>query len=123
MIVQRQRSGKKAGWVASVQAATGQRSQGVWRSGYTLVEMIVAVIVAGVLLSIGVPRFSQSLEQSLRRRGGAQPEVDLVRAAALLAAKPYLRSRSEHAAFRQPDRSFASHDVEPFHLFDRRFKR
>ena len=71
MIVQRQRSGKKAGWVASVQAATGQRSQGVWRSGYTLVEMIVAVIVAGVLLSIGVPRFSQSLEQSRADVAGA----------------------------------------------------
>jgi prepilin-type N-terminal cleavage/methylation domain-containing protein len=32
--------------------------------GYTLIEMLVALIVTGVLLSIGVPRFQQSLEQS-----------------------------------------------------------
>jgi prepilin-type N-terminal cleavage/methylation domain-containing protein len=41
------------------------------RRGYSLVEMIVAVIVAGVLLSIGVPRFSQSLEQSRADVAGA----------------------------------------------------
>ena len=34
------------------------------RPGYSLVEMIVAVIVAGVLLAMGAPRFQQSLEQS-----------------------------------------------------------
>ena len=41
------------------------------RRGYTLVEMIVAVIVAGVLLSIGIPHFSQSLEQSRADVAGA----------------------------------------------------
>jgi prepilin-type N-terminal cleavage/methylation domain-containing protein len=41
------------------------------RRGYSLVEMIVAVIVAGVLLSIGVPRFSRSLEQSRADVAGA----------------------------------------------------
>jgi prepilin-type N-terminal cleavage/methylation domain-containing protein len=32
--------------------------------GYTLLEMLVALVVTGVLLSIGVPQFQQSLEQS-----------------------------------------------------------
>ena len=41
------------------------------RRGYSLVEMIVAVIVAGVLLSIGVPRFQRSLEQSRADVAGA----------------------------------------------------
>ena len=41
------------------------------KRGYSLVEMIVAVIVAGVLLSIGVPRFAQSLEQSRADVAGA----------------------------------------------------
>jgi prepilin-type N-terminal cleavage/methylation domain-containing protein len=39
--------------------------------GYTLVEMLVALIVTGVLLSIGVPRFQQSLEQSRADVAGA----------------------------------------------------
>jgi prepilin-type N-terminal cleavage/methylation domain-containing protein len=44
---------------------------GLCRRGYSLVEMIVAVIVAGVLLSIGVPRFQRSLEQSRADVAGA----------------------------------------------------
>jgi prepilin-type N-terminal cleavage/methylation domain-containing protein len=44
---------------------------GPTRRGYSLVEMIVAVIVAGVLLSIGVPRFQRSLEQSRADVAGA----------------------------------------------------
>jgi prepilin-type N-terminal cleavage/methylation domain-containing protein len=44
---------------------------GPMRRGYSLVEMIVAVIVAGVLLSIGVPRFQRSLEQSRADVAGA----------------------------------------------------
>ena len=39
--------------------------------GYTLVEMLVALIVTGVLLSMGVPKFQQSLEQSRADVAGA----------------------------------------------------
>jgi prepilin-type N-terminal cleavage/methylation domain-containing protein len=49
----------------------GSQHPGGFKRGYTLVEMIVAVIVAGVLLSIGVPRFAQSLEQSRADVAGA----------------------------------------------------
>jgi len=51
--------------------ANCSRRPGLRRRGYSLVEMIVAVIVAGVLLSIGVPRFAQSLEQSRADVAGA----------------------------------------------------
>lgn len=40
-------------------------------AGYTLVEMLVALIVTGVLLSFGVPKFQQSLEQSRADVAGA----------------------------------------------------
>ena len=49
----------------------GSQHPGGFKRGYTLVEMIVAVIVAGVLLSVGVPRFAQSLEQSRADVAGA----------------------------------------------------
>jgi prepilin-type N-terminal cleavage/methylation domain-containing protein len=39
--------------------------------GYTLIEMLVALIVTGVLLSMGVPKFQQSLEQSRADVAGA----------------------------------------------------
>ena len=39
--------------------------------GYTLIEMLVALIVTGVLLSFGVPKFQQSLEQSRADVAGA----------------------------------------------------
>jgi len=39
--------------------------------GHTLVEMAIALIVTGVLLTIGVPRFQQSLEQSRADVAGA----------------------------------------------------
>jgi prepilin-type N-terminal cleavage/methylation domain-containing protein len=41
------------------------------KPGYTLIEIIVGLIVTGVLLSIGVPRFQQSLEQSRANVAGA----------------------------------------------------
>jgi prepilin-type N-terminal cleavage/methylation domain-containing protein len=41
------------------------------KAGYTLIEMLVALIVTGVLLSIGVPKFQQSLEQSRADVSGA----------------------------------------------------
>ena len=41
------------------------------KPGYTLIEMLVALIVTGVLLSIGVPKFQQSLEQSRSDVAGA----------------------------------------------------
>ena len=40
-------------------------------SGYTLIEMLVAMVVFGVLLSMGVPQFQQSLEQSRADVAGA----------------------------------------------------
>jgi len=39
--------------------------------GYSLIEMLVALIVTGVLMSIGIPRFQQSLEQSRTDVAGA----------------------------------------------------
>jgi prepilin-type N-terminal cleavage/methylation domain-containing protein len=41
------------------------------RRGFSLVEMMVAVIVLGILCSFGVPRFQQSLEQSRADVAGA----------------------------------------------------
>ncbi|MFI5454619.1 MAG: type IV pilin protein [Isosphaerales bacterium] len=32
--------------------------------GFTLIEILIAMVVLGILLSMGVPRFQQSLEQS-----------------------------------------------------------
>ncbi len=49
---------------ASASTANCARRPGARARGFSLIEMIVAVIVAGVLLSIGVPQFAQSLEQS-----------------------------------------------------------
>jgi type IV pilus assembly protein PilE len=43
----------------------------IGNAGYSLVEMLVAMIVTGVLVSIGVPRFQQSLEQSRANVAGA----------------------------------------------------
>ena len=46
---------------------TGHRRH-AFRTGeraYSLVEMMVALIVVGVLISMGVPRFQVSLEQAL----------------------------------------------------------
>ena len=39
--------------------------------GYSLVEMIVAMMVVGVLISMGIPRFQQSLEQARANAAGA----------------------------------------------------
>jgi prepilin-type N-terminal cleavage/methylation domain-containing protein len=47
------------------------RPRRVQTCGYTLIEMAVAIIVTGVLLTIGVPRFAQSLEQSRADVAGA----------------------------------------------------
>jgi prepilin-type N-terminal cleavage/methylation domain-containing protein len=38
---------------------------------YSLVEMMVAIIVVGVLISMGIPRFQQSLEQARANVAGA----------------------------------------------------
>jgi type IV pilus assembly protein PilE len=40
------------------------RSGRTLRPGYSLIETIVALVVFGVLVSMGVPRFQQSLEHS-----------------------------------------------------------
>jgi prepilin-type N-terminal cleavage/methylation domain-containing protein len=71
VIVPRQRSGEKARSRAPAPEAIRRPRPRPCRRGYSLVEMIVAVIVAGVLLSIGVPRFAQSLEQSRADVAGA----------------------------------------------------
>ncbi|HZW34303.1 MAG TPA: type IV pilin protein [Isosphaeraceae bacterium] len=39
--------------------------------GYSLVEMLVALVVFGVLISMGLPKFQQSLEQSRADVAGA----------------------------------------------------
>jgi prepilin-type N-terminal cleavage/methylation domain-containing protein len=41
------------------------------RPGYTLVEMLVAIVVSATLLSMGIPRFQRSLEQSRADVAGA----------------------------------------------------
>jgi prepilin-type N-terminal cleavage/methylation domain-containing protein len=41
------------------------------RSGFSLVELTVAIVVLGILCSIGIPRFQQSLEQSRADIAGA----------------------------------------------------
>jgi prepilin-type N-terminal cleavage/methylation domain-containing protein len=41
------------------------------RRGYSLIEMIVALMVVGVLISMGIPRFQQSLEQARANVAGA----------------------------------------------------
>jgi prepilin-type N-terminal cleavage/methylation domain-containing protein len=39
--------------------------------GYTLIETIVAIIVMGILISMGIPQFQQSLEQARANVAGA----------------------------------------------------
>jgi prepilin-type N-terminal cleavage/methylation domain-containing protein len=43
----------------------------IGRRGYSLIEMIVAMMVGGILLSMGIPRFQQSLEQARANVAGA----------------------------------------------------
>ena len=71
MIARRHRSGAMAPSARPELAVRRLGRLSRRHSGYSLVEMIVAVIVAGVLLSIGVPRFAQSLEQSRADVAGA----------------------------------------------------
>ena len=71
MIVRRAQTGEKVRSDTSFCNGFRRLCPGSSRLGYSLVEMIVAVIVAGVLLSIGVPRFAQSLEQSRADVAGA----------------------------------------------------
>ena len=47
------------------------RLAGTRKRGFSLVEMIVALTVLGVLLSMGIPRFQNSLEQSRANVAGA----------------------------------------------------
>ncbi len=42
-----------------------------WGMGYSLIEMIIAMMVVGVLISMGIPRFQQSLEQARANVAGA----------------------------------------------------
>jgi prepilin-type N-terminal cleavage/methylation domain-containing protein len=54
-------------------AVSGRRSHRlrILRRGYSLIEMIVAMMVVGVLISMGIPRFQQSLEQARANVAGA----------------------------------------------------
>ena len=47
------------------------RPSRTWERAYSLVEMMVAIIVVGVLISMGIPRFQQSLEQARANVAGA----------------------------------------------------
>jgi prepilin-type N-terminal cleavage/methylation domain-containing protein len=71
VIVRIRRTGGGMRWDTSASAAIPLRRPGLLKRGFSLVELIIAVIVAGVLLSIGVPRFAQSLEQSRADVAGA----------------------------------------------------
>ena len=89
-------------------ARVKRRRRHFGNGGYTLIEMIVAMIVTGVLLSIGVPG-SSNRWSNRGQRGRGQPAVHLVGPEALLAGKPNLCSRLEHAAVRKSDRSVPPH--------------
>ncbi len=41
------------------------------RSGHSLIEVIISVMVFGILVSMGVPKFQQSIEQSRADAAGA----------------------------------------------------
>jgi type IV pilus assembly protein PilE len=53
---------------SSVHVACRRESR---RRGYSLLETIVALVVFGVLIAMGIPRFQQSLEQSRADLAGA----------------------------------------------------
>jgi prepilin-type N-terminal cleavage/methylation domain-containing protein len=71
VIIRRQEGCRESQSDGSESIVPGSPYPGGSRRGYSLVEMIVSVIVAGVLLSFGVPRFQQSLEQSRADVAGA----------------------------------------------------
>jgi len=47
------------------------RPSRTWARGFSLIELLIAMVVLGVLLSMGVPLFQQSLEQSRADVAGA----------------------------------------------------
>jgi prepilin-type N-terminal cleavage/methylation domain-containing protein len=51
--------------------ASRRRTAGIGRSGYSLIEMLIAMVVFATLISMGIPRFQQSLEQSRADVAGA----------------------------------------------------
>ncbi len=61
-------TGAHRAWLVS---RSGDRRLERGRRGYTLIEMLVCLIVTAVLLSMGVPLFQQSLEQSRADVAGA----------------------------------------------------
>jgi prepilin-type N-terminal cleavage/methylation domain-containing protein len=56
---------------AAVAIVRRRRGSHTWERGYTLIELMVVTVVMGVLLSMGIPRFQQSLEQSRADVAGA----------------------------------------------------
>jgi prepilin-type N-terminal cleavage/methylation domain-containing protein len=59
--------------VAGTAATTAPRPRPAHmrRQGSSLIEMIITILVLGVLLSMGIPQFAQSLEQSRANVAGA----------------------------------------------------
>ncbi len=48
-----------------------QRPSRITKRAYSLIEMIITIMVVGVLISMGIPRFQQSLEQARANVAGA----------------------------------------------------
>jgi len=71
MIEQKKAERQKEKRPADGPLPTLDRGNGARVRGHTLVEMAIALIVTGVLLTMGVPRFQQSLEQSRADIAGA----------------------------------------------------
>jgi prepilin-type N-terminal cleavage/methylation domain-containing protein len=67
-IRQTQRPGTR---VVSTPVPEPVRSLRMKRRAFSLVELTVAIVVLGVLCSVGIPRFQQSLEQSRADIAGA----------------------------------------------------
>jgi prepilin-type N-terminal cleavage/methylation domain-containing protein len=68
-----ERKGRKDIMAIGAVAVIGrfQRRSRTWKRGFSLIEMIITIMVVGVLISMGMPRFQQSLEQARANVAGA----------------------------------------------------
>jgi general secretion pathway protein G len=46
------------------QSSSGRHSRGIRRSGFTLVEILIVIIILGILAAIAIPQFSNASAQS-----------------------------------------------------------